>query len=334
MFLIHITENAFEDICLGKFPNWLAISKKQTKIIISVSNNDIFLDDENPINIFSQGYEVEIVPNNEYFERILQDPVSVLEHPCGAFLLDIDEKTAKQIELDYGVICQSADNINDNCLLYSKEITSEIGKTEHNWMSFLKDIKNTPTNTLIVNDRYLFKNDDNLSKNGIQNAIEIIDAILPIHFKSIYHVLLIFDSSKLKIDISFSNIANWLNKGIKSLRSYPIVFELISIKNNSKFYEHTHNRRIISNYCIIRAEHKFNAFYESKSLCSQTLNCDMLYSKGLCNDSDSPIKPLLKMINDLKSIASYGKTHTTAGYEFALNGNNKVPLSNIQNRLL
>ena len=334
MFLIHITEKALEDICLGKYPNWLAISKKQTKIIIYVSNNDIFLDDNNPINIFSQGHEVEIVPNNEYFERILQDPVSVLEHPCGAFLLDIDEKAAKQIESDYGVICQSTDNIDDNCLLYSKEITSEIDETEHNWMNFLKDIKNTPSNTLIVNDRYLFQNDDLVKKNGIHNAVKIINAILPVNFKSDYHVLFVFDSLKLKTGISFSNIVNWLNKEIKSLRPYSIKLELISIKKDTNLYEHTHNRRIISNYCIIRAEHKFNAFYESRSLCSQTLNCDMLYSKGLSNDSDSPIKPLLKMINDLKSIASYGKTHITAGYEFAVNGNTKVSISNIQNRLL
>lgn len=334
MFLIHITEKALEDICLGKYPNWHAISKKQIKIIIYVSNNNIFLDDENPINIFSKSHEVEIVPNNEYFERILQEPVSVLEYPCGAFLLDIDEKTARQIELDYGVICQSTDNINDDCLLHSKEITCEIGETEHNWMSFLKDIKNTPSNTLIVNDRYLFKNDDNLSKNGVHNALEIINAILPDNFKSDYHVLLVFDASKLKTGISFSNIANWLNKGIKALRSYSIVFELISVKENTYLWENTHNRRVLSNYSITRAEHKFSAFYNSKSLCSQTLNCDMLYSKGLSNDSDCPIKPLMKMITDLKSIVSYGKKNITAGYEYALNGNAKVSISNIQNRLL
>ena len=60
----------------------------------------------------------------------------------------------------------------------------------------------------------------------------------------------------------------------------------------------------------------------------------MLYSKGISNDSDCPIKPYLKMINDLKSIANYGKTHATSGYEYACNGNTSLPISSLQNRLL
>ena len=334
MFLIHITEKALEEICLGKYPNWLAIAKMQTKIVISVYNNEIFLDDENPINIFMKSYGVSVEPNNDYIEKIPQDHKSVLNNPCGAFLLDIDEKTAKQIELDYGVICQSTKNVNDNSLIYSKEISSEEREEIHNWTNFLQYIKSTPSNTLLVNDRYLFANDDNIHKNGIHNAAKIIDAILPADFKSDYHVLFVFDSLKLKPGITFSNIANWLNKEIRGIRTYPIKLEMISVKMNSYLYEHTHNRRIISNYSIIRSEHKFNAFYESKCLCSQTLNCDMLYSKGISNDSDCPIKPYLKMINDLKSIANYGKTHATSGYEYACNGNTSLPISSLQNRLL
>lgn len=334
MFLIHITEKALEEICLGKYPNWFAIAKKQAKIVITINNNDIFLDDDNPINIFIKSYGVIIEPNNDYIEKIPQYPISVLNNPCGAFILDIDEKTAKQIEMDYGVICQSANNINDNSLRYSKEISSEEREEIHNWNNFLQFIKDSPSNTLIVNDRYLFANEDNLNKNGIHNASKIIDAILPIGFKTDYHVLFVFDSLLLKPGVTFSNIANWLNKEIRGIRPYPIKLELISIKKNCYLYENTHNRRIISNYSIIRTEHKFNAFYESRSLCSQTLNCDMLYSKGIFNDSDSPIKPQLKTISDLKLIASYGKTHSTAGYEYACNGNTNLPISNLQNRLL
>jgi hypothetical protein len=60
----------------------------------------------------------------------------------------------------------------------------------------------------------------------------------------------------------------------------------------------------------------------------------MLYSKGIFNDSDCPIKSYLKIVNDLKSIASYGKTHSTSGYEYAFNGNTTIPITDIQNRLL
>jgi hypothetical protein len=334
MFLIHITEKALEEICLGKYPNWLAVAKKQTKIVIAVNNSDIFMENENPINIFIKSYGVFVEPNNDYINKIPQDPKSVLNNPCGAFILDIDKKTAKQIELDFGVICQSADNINDNSLQYSKEISSEEHEEIHNWNNFLQFIKSTPSNTLMVNDRYIFANDDSLNKNGIHNATKIIDAILPVSYKCDYHVLIIFDSSQLKPGITFSNIANWLNRGIRGIRPYSIKLELISVKKNCYLYENTHNRRIISNYSIIRTEHKFKAFYETRSLCSQTLNCDMLYSKGIIDESDCPAKSHSKTICDLKSVASYGKTHATAGYEYACNGNTNLPLSNLQNRLL
>jgi hypothetical protein len=334
MFLIHTTEKILEQICFGDYPNWLEIAKKQTKIVISISNSDLFLDEENPINIFIKSYGVSIHPNNIYIEQIPQDPKSVLINPCGAFLLDIDEKTAKQIEVDYGVICQSTKNIDDNCLSYKKEITSEEREETHNWNNFLLGIKNSPTNTLLVNDRYLFANDDNLKKNGIHNASKIIDAILPLNFRAEYHILFVFDSFKLKQGITFTNIANWLNKAIRGIRAYPIRLELLSVKGNCYLYENTHNRRIVSNYSVVRTEHKFNAFNESRSLCSQTLNCDMLYSKGINDDSDCPAKPHNKTLTDLKSIVIYGKSHAGSEYEYACNGNTTLPITDIQNRLL
>lgn len=334
MFLIHTTEKALEKICFGDYPNWLEIAKKQTKIVISISNSDLFLDEDNPINIFIKSYGVSIEPNNDYIEKIPQDPKSVLNNPCGAFILDIDEKTARQIELDYGVICQPVSNIKDNNLLYSKEVTSEEREEIHNWNNFLQFIKDSPSNTLIVNDRYLFANDDNLTKNGIHNATKIIDAILPLSFKAEYHILFVFDSFKLKQGITFTNIANWLNKALRGIRAYPIRLELLSVKGNCYLYENTHNRRIVSNYSVVRTEHKFNAFNESRSLCSQTLNCDMLYSKGINDDSDCPAKPYSKTLSDLKSIVIYGKSHAASGYEYACNGNTTLTITDIQNRLL
>ncbi len=92
MFLIQTTEKALKKICFGDYPNWLGIAKKQTKIVISISNSDLFLDEDNPINIFIKSYGVSIEPNNDYIEKIPQDPKSVLNNPCGAFILDIDEK--------------------------------------------------------------------------------------------------------------------------------------------------------------------------------------------------------------------------------------------------
>ena len=43
---------------------------------------------------------------NDYIEEVKRNPERVLDNPDSAFILDVDDAFAKQVEQDYGVICQ------------------------------------------------------------------------------------------------------------------------------------------------------------------------------------------------------------------------------------
>lgn len=333
MFLIHITEKALEEICLEKYPNWHLIAQKQSKIVVNCdTDSSLYTDFENPIFLFGQMHGVEFESNKTYINNINEHPESVLKKPCGAFILDVDEQTAQEIEKKFGVICQSDSKIDDNVLTETKEFAPDRGDGGYGWAKVFSDIKRLPSNSLIMCDRNIFANDDIIKRNGVHNVTKIADAILPDTFGDTYHIAIVFDS--LKTGIQFSQIASWTNKALKGIRQYPIIIEMVVIKRGCFQYDEIHNRRIITNYCIVRAEHKLSAFEETKSLCSQVINCDLLYSKGLRSTSDSPEKPHSQAINIFAKVVAYGKSTPSAGYEYAQNGNTKLQISAIQNRLM
>ena len=324
MFSIYSTEKALVDICIGaKYPNWHAIAKKQTEIKSNATIKSI-LDDENPINIFSQMTGVNIVSCDDYFDRINNHPEAVLENPCGAFILDVDKIKANEIQKDYGVICQSDNDIEDgnisDILFYKKGISSEINDTSSSWGEFLIDAKTIPSNFLIINDRNLFVNDDNLHKKGIENLIEILKSILPDSLICEYHILIV--TCEFKRGIELSKIAMCLSKEMKNIRPYPVIIEIVHMKSHScTHYDKTHNRRLISNYSVMRVDHKIKAFDGNKSLCDQNIDFHTIYSDGINNNSDCPEKTHRKTIKDITLILNHGKKNPDGGYyAYAING--------------
>lgn len=243
MYSLHITEQALTDICADKYNNWNFIAKEQNTILVdNEKGNEIFIDEENVVFIFSQMYDVEFKSDPDLFNKIYANPADVLISPCGAYILNIDKIAAKKIESDYGVICQSVHAINDDILSYYQPVDCICNKTNHNWKSILGDITNHVTNSIIINDRYLFIKDyydSNSSRNntiGIDNCVKIIDSILPNKYADEYHILIAFERKGTADEMPFNKIVNILNKQIKRLRNYSIVLEVLSYNNNCYNY--------------------------------------------------------------------------------------------------
>lgn len=337
MLSIHTTEKAFENIILTeKYPNWLAISKKQNKITLAVeAESECLYDDNNPIYIFCMSNDIELISDKDYIDSISNNYDKVLDEPCGAFILNINMATAQEIQSGYGVICQDESNIDDNVLVYQKDASCIKDETCHNWDEIFNDIKSQPTNTLIINDRFLFSHDLNGNGVGIDNVVKIIDSILPELFENSYHIFIAFSHDKIKPSMSFGKISTALNKKIKTLRAYNIILEIVSYDKNCYMYEYTHNRRILTNYHLVKADHLCAAFDSSnKSIVDQTITCEMLYSHGLFDNSDVPAKTHKSMIKRFEEMIKYGKEHLKSGYNYSCNGNSNVEITSFQNRLL
>lgn len=373
MLSLYTTENIISLILKdneNKYDAWYDLIKEtRPKLKVLLAEDTDFDDNEfNPVNILQKDYDLIIdleyfdcVGTSSYIERVKSLSVERIEDPFAFFLLDIDEKDAEKISKKYEVICHSFETIPNTSPIFQEGIEKNINKEEKNrgWHELIPPDVIKPANTLVFIDRYLFSQDKADKKNnitledGIKNVCEILKFSLPETCGIDFHVLFVFDGTTLKSNDEFSDISTKINKFKKQLdRPYNILIELISISKNyfdyrddsDSYYRPTHNRRILSNYYFIRAEHSLKAFRGSYSLYTQSLFFDWIASKGILSQkrSDVPAKSLYFTIREIKkAILKLKKIEKDQEDKenrrellFSKNGNSKVKIQDISNRFI
>lgn len=333
-----------------KYEVWIELIEKckPTLRIFLNENSDFYSNDENVAWNFIQAKDLE--------PKIIKDCKSILSYfsseqvfdESGIIvgLLDIDSFEAKRIFDQYGIICHTLDQSVAGNLLFDEGIEKSVDKNEpdRGWEEILGNNPIKPSNALIFIDRYMFANDTSnhiTFQHGVENVFQVLDRVLPYKFAISYQVLLVFDASTLdnKGDIDFNLIVKNINRIKKRLnRSYNIVIEVVSInKTYLPNYDETHNRRIISNYFLLRLDRSLKAFDNGRSLYSQTIWFDWLASKGIVRqkNSDMPFKAQMKYLKELrKSISTLQAVKDQSVVSFAQNGNTHISIKDLRNRLL
>lgn len=316
MFNVFIPEDTLSSICeeeMGKshedYSNWYKIFTKQHEIMISATHECNEWNEDDPLFIFSESYDVNILYDTEYITSVIESPINVLKEPGGIFILDVDDVEAHEIQNDYGVICQSTKNMDaanliGECISFSPRN----GDTEYSWKRVLKDVNHLPSNSLLMIDRNLFANTTERNQEAFSNIRSILDELLPTTFKDCYHVCIITDPDAIKRTLKFLQISKKIADSINGIRKYPITIEVIAISRHcdSEYYEWTHDRRILVNYCIIEATHKLNAFRDGVSICSQTINTKRLFSVNSLNGMGDV--PMQSLDNDMCTFKNFVET--------------------------
>lgn len=187
----------------------------------NTDQNKIILDGKSAI-INEMADELEILLSSEQIEYIYAHSASqqvFLNYPSGVFFMNVSVGDAKTIQKEYGVICKNEDDTDTDILDEEKEISCINNDTRHDWKEFFKEIANSPTNSIIICDRYLFSNED--GTNGQENLIDILDSILPRSLKGEYHILLLCSDIK---NNDFNILSKSLYDNIIKLRRYRILF--------------------------------------------------------------------------------------------------------------
>ena len=330
MFKVFANMNFLEGLLLDKTPrNWYNIfmSGNVSEVCVPEEIDDDVIDEMGSVDIIGnlQLLGTTVKSDAEYINDILQNSRRVLENPNAVFLLSIESEDAGKIQNRYGVICQSIDNIDDEVLTKAYEYDLSDGQKGVDWnVYFDKSNHILPSNSLIICDRYIFSSDKingaitkDTMELGLSNIRGILNSILPKRHNDEYNVLIVFDSSTFNLGDEqetelFKTIASNLKDyadGNKKVRRYKIRFDLISIDHNCINYKMLHNRRIISNYFVVRAEYKLRAFKDNASTVSQTIFYDALFSKIVRmkpSGPDSPIKSQLQMINYIRELIQNG----------------------------
>lgn len=360
MFKVFANRDFLESVLLDQTPkNWYNIfmSGNVAEVCVPEDLDDEEVDSMGSIDIIVnlQLLGTTVKTDAEYINDIPQNSRRVLENPNAVFLLDIETKKAEDIQNKYGVICQSIDSTDDNVLTKAYEYDLTDGQEGVDWNVYFDRTNHTlPSNALIICDRYIFSADSKSGPKVAQDALElgltnircILNSVLPKRYNDEYNVLIVFDSSTLdKYDEQetnmFKSIADNLKNyadGIKKLRHYKIRFDLISVDHNCINYKKLHNRRIISNYFIVRADYKLQAFKGNVSIATQTIFYDALFSKIVPmkpSGPDSPIKSQLQTINCIRELIQNGNCRK---YASIIDKQDKIEITSIcrlcSNRLM
>ena len=320
-----------EGVLLDKTPkNWynIFLSGIVAEVCVPEEIDDEEIDKMGSVDIVGnlQLLGTTVKSDAEYINDIPQNSRRVLENPNAVFLLNIGSKDAENIQKQYGVICQSIDSIDDEVLTKAYEYDLSDGQEGVDWAVYFDKSNHTlPSNALVICDRYIFSADSKSDAKTAQDALElglsnirgILNSVLPKKHNDEYNVLIVFDSSTFNPDeekeaIMFNSIVSNLKDyadGNKKARHYKIRFDLISIDHNCINYRKLHNRRIISNYFVVRADYKLQAFKDNVSTATQSIFYDALFSKIVStkpNGPDGPLKSQLQTVNSIRELIQNG----------------------------
>jgi hypothetical protein len=333
MASVYLTKKAFESMEDSSLE--YNILSKQTKVYVDMTDDQLdkllIPDDEslgygtNPFFDFQEEHvNVTFSAAKEIFDQIKNGNYSAIgKIPDGIFVLDVDEKTAENIKNSFGVLCMSEDNMDFSILtrrhteFCEREIKDNAVEydlaTKPRHLTFADLIPEDmilPCNSIVVIDKYLFDDD----KEG-KCLIGILSRLLGKKLQRSYcHLLIIFDNAKVGTSEenrkeAFRNIVTGLQPIIEKINDLRIKVEFLAGDfNPPKMFEDMHNRKIVTNYSIITAEHGFG-MYDNKDHMKwdQKFTIESLYSDGINTTSITPEKERQIIMKKVCSIVRYAR---------------------------
>ena len=273
-------------------------------------------------------------------ERYKKHPENVLKNPSALYILDIPAANALAIQRMYGVMClsSSAPDITPLIDVNDEHTTEKKVSLGRGWDSVLDSVEHLPSNALILNDRYLFKTTNAVYGNGFDNIRSILTELLPRELNTKYHIAVIFDRDEIDPLYNFNSIAKRLNDLVLEFKKpYEIVTEVLGLSEGKEIYYRFHNRRIVSNYFVVKMDYTLAAFNKTEGTSEQTIIPQVLFTEDSLNkNSSAPLKSMQQITKALQSFSDSLKSSSMDhnSYSYAINGQQKERCLTITNRLI
>jgi hypothetical protein len=266
-FIVYAEKKAFDEITFnGSYPNLKSIFTNHSTIFLNLTKDEVKEDilSEGEIFFYLHAYPGANIPKAypAQFRNVYDDFSTLVFTPRSIYFLNIAKHDADSLQQQYGIIVQSSNDISDNILRGGahRELNKDMVLNDgigSGWKS-LFDFTLPPSNSLVVTDDWLFKNEEMGNIIGETNIVNFIDAILPIGLLTDFHILIITDD-QARTQLLCERLVVDLSSRIKVLREYPIVFELV-------FADTIHKRKAILNYISITCDKGFAMFRLSDNL--------------------------------------------------------------------
>ena len=212
----------------------------RTKCFYVKLDTEWWEEDDNALLELSNS-QANIINGNDLFDEIEKHPETIANYPSSVFILDIDESKARQLQEKYGVIIQVVSHLDDSILtsvLPRKTFPMEEGENAtFGWREIFSGVKDLPSNSIIINDRNLFTNDEIVKDkdgviidkrlSGVDSIFNILNEALPQKLEVPFHILIICDKTGIEGDgmrkrktITVKNVITYLN-GLKKQLNRP-----------------------------------------------------------------------------------------------------------------
>jgi len=285
-------------------------------------------------NIFRHHIDVELDLSKEEIEDLETDVHSVLFHYinstggkfCNSWNHHFNEDDApsyiyfnENFNLNYKGYLLVNDNLeNPFQLSYAKSLekNSEVNFQSYKGWKALFFNKILPSNSLIINDSYVFDDKENRTSIGSKNLTELINAILPNELNIPYHILINTSLSKNKTNSFYDEFIPQLIDDIIALRSYDIIVEIV-------IGEGFHKRKLFTNFLNVTTDKGFKIFDKripSKVLDHNDIIIETMFTRNDPTQGDTQydemkirLKELQKLIKnalDWINSGTYNKTRS------------------------
>lgn len=343
MFKVFIAEKILKNIIHAESQRPNHSRSNLFKILKSAKNLYVAMDvpDESWVKQLKSEYRLIVdTTRTEYIKKIPTKPELVLKNPSSLFILDIPSAESKKIQVEYGVTCRSGADADVSALI---DINDEhtTGRNEplgRGWDSVLDSVERLPSNALILTDRYLFKTTNARYGNGFDNVRSILTELLPRELNTTYHVTVIFDKENINALYDFQTIAKQLSDIKEELkRPYPVMMEVLGMTCDNDTYYHLHNRRIVSNYFVVKMDYSLAAFNKTVGTADQTITPQVMFTEDSLNrHSTAPLKSMQQIVTALRkfsnTLSSPYANHNS--YYYAVDGEWMEKCIAVRNRLL
>ena len=342
MFKVFIAEKILRNIIQAESQrpnnsrsNLFKILKSSKKLFVAMDSSDLEW-----IKELKDSYGLSVdTTRTEYIKQIPAKPESVLKNPSSLFILDIPLAEAKKIQVEYGVMCQTGIDTNVSALIdiNDEHTTDKDEPLGRGWDTVLDSVESLPSNALILTDRYLFKTTNAKYGNGFENVRSILTELLPRELNTTYHITIIFDKDSIDALYDFQTIAKRLNNIKEEFkRPYPITMEVLGITGKNETYHHLHNRRIVSNYFVVKMDYRLAAFNKTVGTVDQTITPQVIFTEDSLNrHSTAPLKSMQQIVSTLRDFSNSLTSPYTKhdSYYYAVNGQWMEKCISIRNRL-
>lgn len=172
------------------------------------------------------------------------------------YLSCLKQDKCEEIMNAYGVIVINIDTLFNKCSQFFNmriELIEQGQLTHNNW-SFVKNSRQ-PFNTIAIIDNFILSN-----QNGVNNLLDILNAILPVEKMNIPLQILVYSNNQFPSQNQ--RFHDTILRSLKEIRNEQ-TFELTVYKvNNNQF----HDRTIITNYLLMNSESGFNLFNRNQAI--------------------------------------------------------------------